>query len=157
MEEMQLQLDYPFVQGNRAREWMYSLAIMRSERVYIAVKFAAGEMTPEQVADHYMKNVPGMEPYVAMKHEVWRKFVDPAQVLTYQVGKNEIYTLMADEMMRLGDKFDIKAFHDALLATGQIPVSLARWEMTGHDEDVRALFTPAPLSAVMGTTATANR
>jgi hypothetical protein len=157
MEEMQLQLDYPFVQGARAREWMYSLAIMRSERVYIAVKFAAGEMTPEQVADHYMKNVPGMEPYVAMKHEVWRKFVDPAQVLTYQVGKNEIYTLMADEMMRLGDKFDIKAFHDALLATGQIPVSLARWEMTGHDDDVRALFSPSPLSDVLGAAATAHR
>ena len=91
MEELQLQLDYPFVRGPRVREWMYSLAIMRAERVYVAVKFADGTMSPDQVAQHYLKNVPGMEPYVAKQHEVWRKFVDPAQVLTYQVGKEEIY------------------------------------------------------------------
>jgi hypothetical protein len=151
MEELQLQLDYPFVRGPRAREWMYELAIMRAERVYVSVKFAAGEMTPEQVEQYYMANVPDMEPYVAKRHEVWRKYVDPAQVLTYQVGKFQIYKLMMDQMKRLGDKFQMHAFDDALLATGQIPISLARWEMTGKDDEVKALWQPAPLSSVVAT------
>jgi hypothetical protein len=149
MEDVQLQLDYPFVRGPRVREWMYSLLIMRAERVHVGVKFAAGEMTPKQVADHFMKNVPGMEPHVATKHEVWRKYVDPAQVLSYQVGRTQVYKLLADRQKQLGDKFDLKAFNDALLATGQIPVALARFEMTGLDDEVKVFLRkdPLPMSA----------
>ncbi len=95
MEDVQLQMDYPFVRGPRVREWMYSLLIMRAERVHVAVKFAAGEMTPQQITEHFMKNVPWMEPHVATQHEVWRKYVDPAQVLTYQVGRSQVYQLLA--------------------------------------------------------------
>jgi hypothetical protein len=145
MEEVQLQADYPFVQGPRVREWMYSLHIMRAERVHVAVKFAEGSMTPKEVTDHFMKTVPGMEPHVARQHEVWRKYVDPAQVLTYQVGRTQVYKLLADRMKQLGDRFDFRAFHDALLATGQIPVSLARWEMTGLDDEAKTLWRRSSL------------
>ena len=145
MEDVQLQLDYPFVRGPRVREWMYSLLIMRAERVHVGVKFAAGEMTPQQVQDHFMKTVPGMEPHVAKKHEVWRKYVDPAQVLSYQVGRTQVYRLLADRQKQLGDKFDLTAFHDALLATGQIPVALARYEMTGLDDEVKVFLRKDPL------------
>ena len=147
MEDVQLQMDYPFVRGPRVREWMYSLLIMRAERVHVAVKFAAGEMTPQQITDHFMKTVPWMEPHVATQHEVWRKYVDPAQVLTYQVGRSQVYQLLGDRQKQLGDKFDLKAFHDALLATGQIPVSLARYEITGMDDEVRGFLKRAPLPA----------
>lgn len=140
MEDVQLQLDYPFVRGPRVREWMYSLLIMRAERVHVAVKFAAGEMTAEQVTAHFMQSVPGMEPHVATQHEVWRKYVDPAQVMTYQVARTQVYKLLADRQKQLGDKFNLTAFHDALLATGQIPVSLARYEMTGYDDEIRELL-----------------
>lgn len=145
MEEAQLQLNYPFVRGPRIREWMYNLHIMRAERVYVAVKFADGSMKPADVEKHFMQNAPGMEPYVAKKHEVWRKYVDPAQVLTYQVGRAQIYELMGDRMKQLGDKFDMREFGDALLATGQIPISLARWELTGYDDEVKELWKPAPI------------
>ena len=145
MEDAQLQLDYPFVRGPRVREWMYSLLIMRAERVHVGVKFAAGEMTPQQVTEHFMKNVPGMEPHVATQHEVWRKYVDPAQVLTYQVGRSQVYQLLADRQKQLGDKFDLKAFNDALLATGQIPVALARYEMTGLDDEVTVFLKKDPM------------
>ena len=50
----------------------------------------------------------------------------------YQVGKFEVYRLLRER----GDRFDLGEFHDALLATGMIPISLVRWEMTGSDEDV---------------------
>jgi len=145
MEDAQLQMDYPFVRGPRVREWMYKLAIMRAERITVGVKFANGSMTAEEVPAHFMKNAPGMEPYVARRHELWRKFVDPAQVVTYQVGKFEYFKLLMDQMKALGDKFDLRKFNDEFLATGQIAVSLARWEITGADNEVRSLFQPRPI------------
>lgn len=151
MEDVQLQMDYPFVRGPRVREWMWSLLIMRAERVYAAVKFASGELSAKQVEEHFMKTVPGMEPHVARKHEVWRKFVDPAQVMTYQVGRMQVYQLMKDRALQLGDKFDLKAFNDALLATGQIPVSLARWELTGLDDEIKPLLKRDLLPSGSGT------
>jgi Bacterial protein of unknown function (DUF885) len=140
MEEVQLQMDYPFVRGHRVREWMYGLHIMRAERVYVAVKFADGSKKPEEIPEHMLAFVPWMEPYVARKHELWRKFTDPAQVLTYQVGRTEIYKLLGERKRQLGDEFDLGRFHDELLATGQIPVALARWEMTGNGDRVAALW-----------------
>lgn len=145
MEEVQLQTNYPFVRGPRVREWMYSLHIMRAERVYAAVKFADGSLGPDALAEHMMKSVPGMEPYVARKHEVWRKYTDPGQVLTYQVGRSQVYELLGERMRQLGDKFSLREFHDQLLATGQIPIALARWEMTGKDDEVRSLWKHEPL------------
>lgn len=153
MEDVQLQMDYPFVRGPRIREWMYSLLIMRAERVHVAVKFAEGTMTPEQVTERFMTKVPWMEEHVATKHEVWRKYVDPAQVLTYQVGRTQVYKTLMDRMQQLGEKFDYKTFHDQFLATGQIAVSLARWEMTGLDDEVQSFWSrPAiPASAPVTT------
>lgn len=153
MEEAQLQLDFPFVNGPRVRERMYGLHIMRAERVYSVVKFADGSLPPKALAAHFMKSVPWMEPHVAERHEVWRKFTDPGQVLTYQVGRTEVYRLMGDRMKQLGDRFDFRAFHDELLATGQISVALARWEMTGLDDDAKTFWDYVPITA--GTAASA--
>ena len=147
MEEAQLQLDYPFVRGPRVREWMYGLAIMRAERVHVAVKMADGSMTPEEVGKHMMETVPWMEPHVAKKHEVWRKFVRPVSVLNYQVFKFEVYKLLRDRMRQLGDDFSLREFHDQLLATGRIPIALARWEMAGIDDDVKHLWENRPIPA----------
>jgi uncharacterized protein (DUF885 family) len=118
---------------------------MRAERVHVAVNMARGSMAPEQVEEHMMASVPWMEPYVAKKHEMWRKLVRPASVLNYQVGKYEVYKLLRDRMRQLGDDFDLRAFHDALLATGQIPVSLARLDMTGTNEEIDYLWDWKPI------------
>ncbi len=144
-EEAQLHLDYPFVRGPLVREWMYSLSIMRAERVYVAVKFADGSMKPAEVPEHMLKTVPWMEPYVAKKHELWRKFTRPSQVLTYQVGRFETFKLIRDMMMQLEDEFNYGKLNDRILATGQIPISLARWEITGNDEDCKHLWKKEPI------------
>jgi uncharacterized protein (DUF885 family) len=58
----------------------------------------------------------------------------------YMMGKVQIDRLVADRAPQLGDKFTLLEFHDAFLAAGHIPVSLIRWEMTGLDDEVRALW-----------------
>ena len=140
IEEAQLHLDYPFVRGPLVREWMYSLSIMRAERVYVSVKFADGSMKPEEVPEHMLKSTPWMEPYVAKKHELWRKFTSPSQVLTYQVGRFETFKLIRDMMIKLGDDFNLRELNDRILATGQIPITVARWEIAGIDDDCKHLW-----------------
>ena len=83
-------MDYPFVNGPRSRELLYIFAINRAERVYSAVKFADGSLTPEMLEKHMLAAVPYMDAFVARNHEVYRRDTSPAQVLTYQVGKTGI-------------------------------------------------------------------
>jgi uncharacterized protein (DUF885 family) len=37
-----------------------------------------------------------------------------------------LFQLRADERKRLGDRFSLKGFHDALLANGSLPISFQR-------------------------------
>ena len=145
IEEAQLHLDYPFVRGPLVREWMYSLSIMRAERVYVAVKFADGSMKPEEVPEHMLKSTPWMDPYVAKKHELWRKYTRPSQVLTYQVGRFETFKIIRDMMIKLGDDFNLRELNDKILATGQIPISVARWEIAGIDDGCKHLWKKEPI------------
>jgi uncharacterized protein (DUF885 family) len=56
----------------------------------------------------------------------------PGQALTYKVGQREIERLRAETAARDGDAFDLRAFHDALLGHGALPLAtlareLPRW------------------------------
>jgi hypothetical protein len=48
--------------------------------------------------------------------------------------------LLADRAMQLGDRCNLKEFHDEFLAAGMIPISLIRWEMTGLHDEVRRFW-----------------
>ena len=51
----------------------------------------------------------------------------PGQALTYKIGQREIQRLRADLSARDGSAFDLRAFHDALLGHGSLPLAtLAR-------------------------------
>jgi hypothetical protein len=46
---------------------------------------------------------------------------------------------MSDRARQLGEKFVVRDFFDAFHATGMIPVSMIRWELTGLDDEVQEL------------------
>ncbi|WP_037054272.1 DUF885 domain-containing protein [Rheinheimera baltica] len=48
----------------------------------------------------------------------------PAQALSYKIGEIKIRQLRQQSQQQLGDKFDIRAFHDHLLASGSLPLDL---------------------------------
>ncbi|HZF27384.1 MAG TPA: DUF885 family protein [Steroidobacteraceae bacterium] len=56
--------------------------------------------------------------------EIERYAVWPGQATAYMVGRQTINRLRDEAKAQLGDKFDIRAFHDVLLTNGPVPLSL---------------------------------
>ena len=59
-------------------------------------------------------------------NEVDRYIVWPAQALSYKVGQRQIEALRREQQQRLAERFDLRAFHDALLSHAAVPLSALR-------------------------------
>lgn len=64
-----------------------------------------------------------------VRAEVDRYISWPGQALSYKMGEIKIRQLRAKAEQQLGDKFDLRAFHDALLANGALPLEILEAEM----------------------------
>jgi uncharacterized protein (DUF885 family) len=62
-------------------------------------------------------------------NEVLRYMAWPGQALGYKIGELTILELRANAEKRLGPRFDIRAFHDAFLAEGHLPLTMAKARM----------------------------
>lgn len=56
----------------------------------------------------------------------------PGQALAYKTGELKIRTLRARAEKELGTKFDIRSFHDAILETGPVPLSILDDQVTAY-------------------------
>lgn len=61
--------------------------------------------------------------------EVLRYMAWPAQALGYKIGELTILDIRSKAEQRLGKRFDIRAFHDAILEEGHLPLSMLRQRM----------------------------
>ncbi|MBB5016308.1 DUF885 domain-containing protein [Rehaibacterium terrae] len=78
--------------------------------------------TREQAID-YMREKTGM-PEGDVVAEIERYLVWPGQALAYKVGMNHILALREQAQAALGDKFDIRRFHNVVLTGGAMPLTL---------------------------------
>jgi len=60
---------------------------------------------------------------------VLRYMVWPGQALAYKIGELTILELRAKAEKRLGQRFDLRAFHDAILEEGHLPLDMLRPRM----------------------------
>ena len=60
----------------------------------------------------------------AIKAEVRRYFVWPGQATAYKIGMLKIQELRSRAETALGNRFDIRAFHDTVLGGGALPLSI---------------------------------
>jgi uncharacterized protein (DUF885 family) len=63
--------------------------------------------------------------------EVDRYIAWPAQALSYKMGQMKILELRARAQKELGSKFDLRAFHDAVLDQGPLPLNMLETKIDG--------------------------
>lgn len=71
----------------------------------------------------YMIDVTGLAPRAA-ENEIDRYIVWPGQATSYKLGHSEIVRARAAAQAAMGDRFDIKGFHDVVLRQGSQPLEL---------------------------------
>lgn len=129
----------------RARELIYLFGIFRAARMPADVWLQVNAMTAEEVADYWIERVPYLDRDVArVDAEIYLRR-PPGYGLGYTTGMIQMQRLLAERRRQLGDDFSLRDFHDELMAMGRLPLSLIRWEMTGNDEGIEALWTREPL------------
>lgn len=71
----------------------------------------------------------------AIKAEVRRYMVMPGQATGYKIGMLKIGELRTKAEQELGEKFDIKSFHDLILGSGALPLEYLEKQVNGWIED----------------------
>lgn len=119
----------------RTREIIYNFMRLRALRVEVDVKLALGEFTIAQAAVYLARTVP-MDRKTA-EGEAASFSSAPGLAIDYEIGKLQIERMLADRRLQLGDKFNLREFHDYVWNNGNVPLSLQRWELLGLDDDIR--------------------
>ncbi|MBI3791237.1 MAG: DUF885 family protein [Gemmatimonadetes bacterium] len=137
IEEMYLQAgllnDRP-----RTRELFYIAQLKRAARVHAEQLMQTGAFTLKDAIAYLVGEVPLMEENLA-RYDLAIYLRRPAYGMNYTIGKTQMERLVADRSRQLGSAFRLGAFHDEFLSKGMIPISLIRWEMTGLDDEMKAL------------------
>jgi uncharacterized protein (DUF885 family) len=92
--------------------------LWRARRLVVDTGIHAKHWTRQQAIDY------GIAPY-----EVERYVVFPGQACAYMIGQLKIVELREKVKARLGDKFSIKAFHNAVLKVAGVPLSALEAEI----------------------------
>ena len=149
LEETALQLGL-FDDRPRTRELIYIFGLFRAARTIGDVKMQRGEMTVPETMAFWKEWTPYLDDNVARVDAGIYIRRPPGYGMTYTIGMMQLQQLMVDRKRQLGDKFSIREYHDYLMNTGRLPVSLLRYDLTGYDDQVRGMWAHVPLSEVVG-------
>jgi uncharacterized protein (DUF885 family) len=94
----------------------------RAARLVVDTGLHHKKWSREKAID-FMVDVTG-DQRTSITTEVERYSVWPGQATAYMVGREEINRLRADAKAKLGDRFDIRQFHDLVLTNGAMPLSV---------------------------------
>ena len=97
-------------------------AMFRAVRLVVDSGLHAKRWTREQAIQYFVDTIGDKE--TASATEVERYCVWPGQACGYMLGKLEILRLRAEAKAKLGSRFDLRKFHDAILKPGAMPLDI---------------------------------
>ena len=106
------------------RVGMLSYDAWRACRLVVDTGLHAKGWSRQQAIDYMVENTLLAENNIV--NEVDRYLSSPAQALAYKLGQLEILRLREEAKQRLGDRFDIRDFHDVVLGAGAVPLPALR-------------------------------
>jgi uncharacterized protein (DUF885 family) len=98
------------------------MELFRAVRLVVDVGIHAKKWTREEGIQFYLDNTPSQEGECVSMVE--RHIVMPSQATAYKIGQLKILELRERAKEALGDKFDIRAFHEVILINGSVPLDI---------------------------------
>ncbi len=116
--------DMGLYEDDLSRLGMLSDQALRAARLVVDTGIHAKGWPRDKAIEFMKANTPMSEEEI--EAEVDRYTVWPGQALAYKVGQRELMALRDEVKTRTGRRFDIKAFHDAVLRHGPLPLPVLR-------------------------------
>ncbi|WP_435263227.1 DUF885 domain-containing protein [Tenacibaculum sp. nBUS_03] len=101
---------------------MLGMEMHRAIRLVVDTGIHAKGWSREKAIQYSLDNEAESE--ASIISEIERYMANPGQALSYKIGQLKIRELRAKAKKVLGDKFDIREFHNQVLETGCIPLAL---------------------------------
>ncbi|WP_108808416.1 DUF885 domain-containing protein [Aquimarina spinulae] len=101
---------------------MLGAEMHRAVRLVVDTGLHSKGWTREQAIQYSLDNEAESE--AGITSEIERYMANPGQALSYKIGQLKIRELRAKAEAALGDKFDIRQFHNQVLETGCVPLAL---------------------------------
>jgi uncharacterized protein (DUF885 family) len=108
---------------------MLSYDSWRACRLVVDTGMHAMRWTRQEAIDFMLENTALAKNNIM--NEVDRYITRPGQALAYKTGQLEMMRLRQKSRELLGDRFDIRKFHDVLLGSGAVPLEVLRQLMAG--------------------------
>jgi uncharacterized protein (DUF885 family) len=97
-----------------------SMELFRAVRLVVDTGIHEQRWTRAQALQYYLDNTPNSR--LDCQKMVDRHIVMPGQATAYKIGMLEILRLRSKAQKKLGDRFDLRRFHDVLLVHGAVPL-----------------------------------
>lgn len=101
---------------------MLGAEMHRAVRLVVDTGLHAKGWSREKAIAYCLENEAESE--AGITSEIERYMANPGQALSYKIGQLKIRELRAKAEQELGDKFDIREFHNQVLETGCVPLAL---------------------------------
>lgn len=105
------------------------MELWRAGRLVVDTGLHHKRWSREQAMQWLADNTPN--PPGDIEKAIERYIVYPGQATAYMIGKLKIMELRAMARAELGEGFDIRAFHDVILKSGPVPLSIMEENVRG--------------------------
>ncbi|MGM0526588.1 MAG: DUF885 domain-containing protein [Pseudomonadota bacterium] len=99
-----------------------AMELWRAVRLVVDTGIHDKKWTREEGIDFYVNNTPNAKADAVKMVE--RHIVMPSQATAYKIGMIKILELREKAKSELGEKFDIREFHDVVLGSGPVPLNI---------------------------------